>query len=236
MSLRVVTEQVKLETKTKDNVFVTIPVSIQYAVDPGRVVDAYFSAASPRVLLDSYASNVILGHVPTLTLDDVFLEQSAIALHVKTELEAAMAPFGYRIVKALITDIQPDAVVQKSMNSINAAHRDREAAVYSAESKKIQQVKAAEAEAEAKALQGQGIANQRAAIIDGFRRSVEDLQEAASGISTAEVMAIILATNYYDALREIGAQSSTIFLPGGASGGSEVLTQITAALAASKRN
>ena len=166
-----------METKTKDNVFVTIPISVQNNVRPDKVFDAFYKLSNPVEQIQSYVEQVILGHVPGMTLDEVFASQSGIAAAVKQELDADMAAFGYEIVNVLVTDIVPDAKVKSAMNDINAAQREQVAAAARGEAEKILVVKKAEAEAESKALQGQGIANQRKAIIEGLRGSIEQFQK-----------------------------------------------------------
>src|SRR5579872_5270351 len=186
VSLRVVQITLTMETKTKDNVFVTIPISVQNRVRPEKVYDAYYKLADPVAQIQSYVEQVILGHVPGMTLDEVFASQSSIAAAVKQELDADMAAFGYEIVNVLVTDIIPDSKVKSAMNDINAAQREQVAATARGEADKILVVKKAEAEAESKALQGQGIANQRKAIIEGLQTSIEQFQKTVSA-STTEV-------------------------------------------------
>src|SRR5271156_6913558 len=169
VSLRVNQITLTVETKTKDNVFVTIPISVQNRVRPAKVYDAYYKLSDPVAQIKSYVEQVILGHVPGMTLDEVFASQSSIAAAVKQELDSDMATFGYEIVNVLVTDIVPDAKVKSAMNDINAAQREQVAANARGEAEKILVVKKAEAEAESKALQGQGIANQRKAIIEGLQ-------------------------------------------------------------------
>ena len=168
VSLRVNQITLTMETKTKDNVFVTIPISVQNRVRPEKVYDAFYKLSDPVAQIKSYVEQVILGHVPGMTLDEVFATQSSIAAAVKQELDADMSTFGYEIVNVLVTDIVPDAKVKSAMNDINAAQREQVAANARGEAEKILVVKKAEAEAESKALQGQGIANQRKAIIEGL--------------------------------------------------------------------
>ena len=168
VSLRVNQITLTMETKTKDNVFVTIPISVQNRVRPEKVYDAFYKLSDPVAQIKSYVEQVILGHVPGMTLDEVFASQSSIAAAVKQELDADMAAFGYEIVNVLVTDIVPDAKVKSAMNDINAAQREQVAANARGEADKILVVKKAEAEAESKALQGQGIANQRKAIVEGL--------------------------------------------------------------------
>jgi regulator of protease activity HflC (stomatin/prohibitin superfamily) len=214
VSLRVNQINLTMETKTKDNVFVTIPLSVQNRVRPEKVVDAFYKLANPSQQIQSYVEQVILGHVPGMTLDEVFASQSSIALAVKKELDADMAEFGYEIVNVLVTDIVPDAKVKSAMNDINAAQREQVAANARGEAEKILVVKKAEAEAESKALQGQGIANQRKAIIEGLQTSVEQFQKAVEGATSKEVMQLVLVTQYFDTLKSIGEndKTNTLFL------------------------
>jgi regulator of protease activity HflC (stomatin/prohibitin superfamily) len=214
VSLRVNQITLTMETKTKDNVFVTIPISVQNRVRPEKVYDAYYKLSDPVAQIKSYVEQVILGHVPGMTLDEVFASQSSIAAAVKLELDADMATFGYEIVNVLVTDIIPDGKVKSAMNDINAAQREQVAANARGEAEKILVVKKAEAESESKALQGQGIANQRKAIIEGLQTSVEQFQKAVEGASAAEVMQLVLVTQYFDTLKSIGEndKTSTLFL------------------------
>jgi regulator of protease activity HflC (stomatin/prohibitin superfamily) len=214
VSLRVNQISLTMETKTRDNVFVTIPISVQNRVRPEKVFDAFYKLANPSQQIQSYVEQVILGHVPGMTLDEVFASQSSIALAVKQELDADMAAFGYEIVNVLVTDIVPDAKVKSAMNDINAAQREQVAANARGEAEKILVVKKAEAEAESKALQGQGIANQRRAIIEGLQTSVEQFQKAVEGATAKEVMQLVLVTQYFDTLKSIGEsdKTNTLFL------------------------
>ena len=214
VSLRVNQITLTMETKTKDNVFVTIPISVQNRVRPEKVYDAFYKLADPVAQIKSYVEQVILGHVPGMTLDEVFASQSSIAAAVKQELDADMALFGYEIVNVLVTDIVPDAKVKSAMNDINAAQREQVAANARGEAEKILVVKKAEAEAESKALQGQGIANQRKAIIEGLQNSIEQFQKVVEGASAKEVMQLVLVTQYFDTLKSIGEndKTSTLFL------------------------
>ena len=235
MSLRV--EQIKLvmETKTRDNVFVNIPISVQTKVRADAVFDAFYKLTNPAVQIQSYVEQVILGHVPGMTLDEVFATQSGIAAAVKKELDADMAGFGYEIVNVLVTDIVPDEKVKSAMNDINAAQREQVAASARGEAEKILVVKRAEAEAESKALQGAGIANQRKAIIEGLKDSIKEFQSVVGGTSTAEVMQLVLITQYFDTIKSIGEldKTNTLFLshsPGAVNDiGREILQSMVAA-------
>ena len=228
VSLRVNQIQLTMETKTKDNVFVTIPISVQTRVRPEKVYDAYYRLSDPMAQIKSYVEQVILGHVPGMTLDEVFASQSSIALAVKQELDADMATFGYEIVNVLVTDIVPDSKVKSAMNDINAAQREQVAATARGEADKILVVKKAEAEAESKALQGQGIANQRKAIVEGLQSSIEQFQKAVEGTTSREVMQLVLVTQYFDTLKSIGEsdKTNTLFLPHAPGAVKEVADQI----------
>ena len=178
----------------------------------------------------------MLGHVPGMTLDEVFASQSGIAAAVKHELDVDMAGFGFEIVNVLVTDIVPDTKVKSAMNDINAAQREQVAAAARGEAEKILVVKRAEAEAESKALQGQGIANQRKAIIEGLRGSIEDFQASLGGASAKEVMQLVLVTQYFDTLKSIGElnKTNTLFLSHSPAAVQSVSEQILQALAATE--
>jgi regulator of protease activity HflC (stomatin/prohibitin superfamily) len=237
ISLRVNQITLTMETKTKDNVFVTIPISVQNRVKPEKVYDAYYKLSDPVAQIKSYVEQVILGHVPGMTLDEVFASQSSIAAAVKTELDADMATFGYEIVNVLVTDIIPDAKVKSAMNDINAAQREQVAAAARGEAEKILVVKKAEAESESKALQGQGIANQRKAIIEGLQASVEQFQKAVEGATAMEVMQLVLVTQYFDTLKSIGEsdKTNTLFLPHSPASVREVSDQVMNAMLVAQR-
>jgi len=228
LDLRVQQHDVQVETKTKDNVFVKIPVAVQYHVLPEKVYEAFYRLSLPEQQIESYVFNVVLGHVPKMNLDEAFEQQSAIAIAVKQELDEVMAGFGYGIVKALVTDIVPDEKVKEAMNDINAAQREQVAANARGEAEKILKVKQAEAEAASKALQGKGIADQRKAIIDGLRESVELFQKGVEGSTAKDVMAMVLMTQYFDTLREIGVSSrtNTIMMPHSPGGLSDFFDQL----------
>jgi len=215
LTLQVQQLDVKVETKTKDNVFVQIPISVQYKVMPDKVYDAFYKLSDPIKQIESFVYNVILGHVPKLTLDETFDQQAQIAIDVKNNLDASMSEFGYSIVKSLITDLVPDEKVKAAMNDINAAQREREATVSRAETEKLLLVKKAEAEAESKRLQGEGIANQRKAIVEGLRDSVAKFSESVEGATPKDAMAMVLLTQYFDTLKEVAGtnRSNTIMMP-----------------------
>jgi regulator of protease activity HflC (stomatin/prohibitin superfamily) len=230
IDLQVRQAAVNVETKTKDNVFVTIPVSVQYQVVEAKVFDAYYKLSNPQSQIESYVFNSILGHVPTLTLDEAFEQMQQISGAVKRDLDEVMDTFGYNILRALVTDIVPDAKVKAAMNDINAAQREQIAAQARGEADKILKVKQAEAEAESKALQGDGVARQRQAIIKGLQSSVEQFKSAVEGSTARDVMAMVLLTQYFDTMREVGVmgKSSTIFLPSSPGTVNDLMTQIMA--------
>jgi regulator of protease activity HflC (stomatin/prohibitin superfamily) len=209
LSMKVQQFDVQVETKTQDNVFVQIPVSIQYKVIPEGVEAAFYKLSDPVKQIESMVYNVVLGHVPKMKLDDTFLNQADIASDLRDNLDASMKEYGYSIVKVLISDIVPDQKVKAAMNDINAAQREREATVSRAETNKMLLVKQAEAEAESKRLQGEGIANQRKAIIAGLKDSVEGFAKTVPGSTPQDVMQLVLMTQYFDTLKEIAANDHT---------------------------
>ncbi len=237
VSLRVNQITLTMETKTRDNVFVTIPISVQNRVRPEKVFDAFYKLADPVAQIKSYVEQVILGHVPGMTLDEVFASQSSIAAAVKQELDSDMSTFGYEIVNVLVTDIVPDSKVKSAMNDINAAQREQVAANARGEAEKILVVKKAEAEAESKALQGQGIANQRKAIIEGLQVSIEQFQKVVDGASSRDVMQLVLVTQYFDTLKSIGEsdKTNTLFLSHSPSSVKEVSDQILESMLVASR-
>ncbi|HZR29136.1 MAG TPA: SPFH domain-containing protein [Terriglobales bacterium] len=228
VNLRVQQFKVEVETKTLDNVFVKVMVSVQYQVIQTKVYAAYYKLQSPGDQITSYVFDSVRSNVPKMNLDDVFEKKDDIADAVKRELTTVMDDFGYAIIKALVTDVDPDPKVKSAMNDINAAQREQVASQARGEAEKILKVKQAEAEAESKALQGKGIANQRKAIIDGLRESVEAFKQSIEGATAKDVMALVLMTQYFDTLKEIGAQdkSNTIFMPNSPGAMTDYLQQI----------
>ena len=232
LSLRIQQLDVKVETKTKDNVFVNVIVSVQYMVIPQKVFDAFYKLQQPEAQITSYVYDVVRARVPGIELDNVFETKDDIAQAVRVELAQIMDDFGYGIIKALVTDIDPDPNVKASMNQINAAQRLRVAAVEEAEADKIRVVKAAEGEAESKALQGKGIADQRLAIVEGLRESVTDFQDNVPGTTAQDVMNLVLMTQYFDTLKDIGLSSktNTILIPHSPGGMTQVADQLREAM------
>lgn len=213
LNLKIQQLDIEVETKSKDNVFVKTVVSIQYQVIEEKIREAYYQLDNPRGQITSYVFDVVRARIPKMDLDNVFENKDDLADAVKKELSEAMESLGYKIVKTLVTDIDPAAIVKKSMNSIDAARRDKKAVQEKAEAEKIQIVKKAEAEAESKKLQGEGIANQRLAIMKGLKESVEEFIDAVPGATAQSVIDLINVTNYLDVMKEIGRTSNTIMLP-----------------------
>lgn len=215
LNMRIQQLDVDIETKTQDDVFVHLRVSVQYQVMADKLWDAYYSLDNPRHQISSYIFDDVRAEVPKMELDDVFAKKDDIADAVRKNLSDSMHEYGYIIVKALITDIDPDANVKESMNKINAAKREKEAAIEEAEAQKIRVVKAAEADAESKRLSGEGIAQQRLEIVRGFKDSVEDFQKTLKNITHEEVMQFVLLTQYFDTLNNIGqnGKNTSILVP-----------------------
>jgi regulator of protease activity HflC (stomatin/prohibitin superfamily) len=232
LNLRVQQLDVKVETKTEDNVFVHVIVAVQYHVLPDKVYDAFYRLANANMQITAFVFDVVRARVPRIKLDDLFEKKDEIADAVKNELSHVMYDFGYGIVKALVTDIDPDRTVKESMNAINAAQRMRVAASEKGEADRILKVKAAEAEAQSKALQGKGIADQRRAIVDGLRESVDEFQRSIPGASAQDVMNLVLMTQYFDTLKEIGASSetNTILIPHSPGNLSDLTAQMRTAM------
>ncbi|KMZ74175.1 Hypersensitive-induced response protein 1 [Zostera marina] len=228
LSLRVQQLDVKCETKTKDNVFVNVVASIQYRALSEKAGDAFYKLSNTRAQIQAYVFDVIRASVPKLYLDDAFEQKNDIAKSVEEELEKAMSAYGFEIVQTLIVDIEPDEHVKRAMNEINAASRMRMAASEKAEAEKILQIKRAEGEAESKYLSGLGIARQRQAIVDGLRDSVLGFSVNVPGTTAKDVMDMVLVTQYFDTMKEIGAasKSSAVFIPHGPGAVRDVATQI----------
>lgn len=228
VNLRVQQLDVTVETKTLDNVFVNLQVSVQYQVRKEYVKEAYYSLDNAKNQIASYVFDDVRAEVPKLELDDVFAKKEDIAIAVQTNIAQSMAEYGYNIIKALITDIDPDHKVKDAMNRINAAKRDREAAEEEGEAQKIIIVKQAEAEAESKRLSGEGIAQQRLEIVRGFKESVEDFKKSLDTVTHEEIMQFVLMTQYFDTIKDIGANSknSSILMPHSPGGMKEFQDQI----------
>jgi len=215
INMRVQQLDVDVETKTRDDVFVHLRVSVQFQVMSDKIFDAHYALDNHRHQIASYIFDDVRAEVPKMELDDVFAKKEDIAQAVRQNLADSMDDYGYSIVKALITDIDPDANVKESMNRINAAKRDKEATMEKAEANKITVVKAAEADAESKRLSGEGIAQQRLEIVRGFKESVEDFQKSLKNITHEEVMQFVLLTQYFDTLNNIGqnGKNTSILIP-----------------------
>ncbi|MBH1959512.1 MAG: SPFH domain-containing protein [Flavobacteriia bacterium] len=235
MNLRIQQLDVIIDTKTLDNVFIRMKVSVQYQVITAQVADSFYRLENPENQITSYVFDVVRAEVPKLKLDDVFVRKDDVAIAVKGELQEAMQSYGYDIIKALVTDIDPDEQVKHAMNRINAAEREKTAAEYESEAQKIRIVAVAKAEAESKKLQGMGIADQRREIAKGLEESVKMLNEA--GISSQEASALIVVTQHYDTLHSIGAnnRSNLVLLPNSPSAASSMLNDLVVSMAATQK-
>ena len=235
LSLKIQQLDVIIETKTKDDVFVKLKVSVQYKVIKEKVYDAFYKLDFPHEQITSYVFDVVRAEVPKMILDDVFLKKDDIAIAVKSELNVAMMEYGYDIIKTLVTDIDPDSQVKEAMNRINASEREKVAAQFEGDAARILIVEKAKAEAESKRLQGQGIADQRREIARGLEESVSVLNKV--DINSQEASALIVVTQHYDTLQSIGQEtnSNLILLPNSPQAGSEMLNNMVASFTASNQ-
>ena len=235
LSLRIQQLDVVIETKTKDDVFVRLKVSVQFKVIKDKVYDAFYKLDNPNDQITSFIFDVVRAEVPKLILDDVFLKKDDIAIAVKNELQDSMTEYGYNIIKTLVTDIDPDTQVKEAMNRINASEREKVAAQFEGEAQKILIVEKAKAEAESKRLQGQGIADLRREIARGLEDSVKVLNGV--NINSQEASALIVVTQHYDTLQSVGSESNSnlILLPNSPQAGSEMLNNMVASFTASNQ-
>ena len=235
VNLKITQLDVIIETKTKDNVFIKMKVSVQFKVIQDKVYDAFYKLEYAHDQITAYVFDVVRAEVPKLKLDDVFERKDDIAIAVKRELNEAMTTYGYDIINTLVTDIDPDIQVKNAMNRINAADREKTAAEFEAESSRIRIVAKAKAEAESKRLQGQGIADQRREIARGLVESVDVLNKV--GINSQEASALIVVTQHYDTLQAIGADtnSNLILLPNSPQAGNDMLNNMVASFSASNQ-
>ena len=235
MSLKIQQLDVIIETKTLDDVFVKLKVSVQFKVIKDKVYEAFYKLDYPHDQITSYVFDVVRAEVPKMKLDDVFVKKDDIAIAVKSELNDAMMTYGYDIIKTLVTDIDPDAQVKEAMNRINASEREKIAAQFEGDAQRILIVERAKAEAESKRLQGQGIADQRREIARGLEESVEVLNKV--GINSQEASALIVVTQHYDTLQSIGQEtnSNLILLPNSPQAGSQMLNDMVASFTASNQ-
>ncbi len=235
VSLKIQQLDVVVETKTLDDVFTKIKVSVQYVVIKDKVYDAFYKLEYPHDQITSYVFDVVRAEVPKMRLDDVFVKKDDIAIAVKSELQEAMVNYGFDIIKTLVTDIDPDAQVKEAMNRINASEREKVAAQYEGDAQRILIVERAKAEAESKRLQGKGIADQRREIARGLEESVDVLNRA--GINSQEASALIVITQHYDTLQSIGADtnSNLILLPNNPNAASSMLNDMVTSLVAANQ-
>lgn len=230
VQLRLLQSEIIVETKTKDNVFVTLNIATQYRVNENNV-NAYYKLIKPEAQIKSYIEDALRSSVPKLTLDELFEKKDEIALEVQHQVAEEMSTYGYIIVKTLITKVEPDAEVKQSMNEINAAQRKRVAAQELANADKIKIVTAAEAEAEKDRLHGVGIAQQRKAIVDGLADSIQELKDANVTLTEEQIMSILLTNQYLDTLNTFAINGNqTIFLPNNPEGVEDIRTQVLSAL------
>ncbi|KGR72265.1 SPFH domain-containing protein [Streptococcus phocae subsp. phocae] len=231
IQLRLLQTEIIVETKTKDNVFVTLNIATQYRVNEQNVTDAYYKLMRPESQIKSYIEDALRSSVPKLTLDELFEKKDEIALEVQHQVAEEMSTYGYIIVKTLITKVEPDAEVKQSMNEINAAQRKRVAAQELANADKIKIVTAAEAEAEKDRLHGVGIAQQRKAIVDGLADSIQELKEANISLNEEQIMSILLTNQYLDTLNTFASKGNqTLFLPNTPNAVEDIRTQVLSAL------
>lgn len=232
ISLRVSQLDVDVETKTRDNVFVRISASVQYKVLPEKAYNAYYTLDNAELQIQSFVFDVVRARVPNIDLDDIFSKKDEIASSVRQELKDVMNNFGYDIINALVTDINPDAKVKAAMNEINESQRLRVAAMERGEAEKIIKVKQAEADAESRILQGRGMAGQRKAILDGLKESLSEFRTDVPGIDNQEIMNLIMMAQYFDTLKEmsINGKMNSIMLPHSPSGLSDIADQIRGAI------
>ncbi len=228
MTLQVEQLNSDIETKTKDNVFVHVNLAVQYKVgaNPQQVQDAFYKLEDPEVQMKSYAFDVVRSHIPSMNLDEAYADADTIAMHIQDTLHRQMAEYGYEVVKALITNIEPDQRVKDAMNNINAAQRNQVAAGAQGDAQKTLAVKKAEGERETMRLQGEGVAAERQAIAEGLRESLEII--AQQGLDPREAMALVALTQYTDMIRALGegSKTNTILLPHSPSGVGDLMSQI----------
>lgn len=229
-SLQINELDIKVETKTKDNVFVKLNIAVQMQVISEKVFDACYKLSNPSKQIESFVYDVVRSKVPTMSLDEVFEKKDDIANDMNKNLDAAMHDYGYRIIKALVNGVEPDSKVKESMNEINAAQRMREAANAKGEAEKTLVVKQAEAEAESKALQGKGIAQQRKAIAEGLKESAEGLK--AAGVKADDVMTVLLLTQYFDTIQHAAShsKSNVILMPSNPGAMGNIMAEIQKAI------
>ena len=236
VSIRVQELNVKIRTKTSDNVFVDLLIAVQYYVDgQEKVWDAFYKLTDPKQQMESWIFDNVRAKVPTMSLDSVFENKDEIAKEIEDSLGVRLGEYGYKLVRALVNDIQPDKGVADAMNEINRQQRLRVAAEYEGEAKKIIVIKEAEADARSKELSGEGIAKQRIAIVAGLRESVKDASDAL-GVDPQSVMTLVLMTQYYDMLTDVGknAETNTILLPHSPGAVGDLREQIISSIEAGK--
>ncbi|AFJ42827.1 SPFH domain-containing protein [Francisella noatunensis subsp. orientalis] len=237
VSLRVQQLDIVAETKTRDNVFVHMKVSVQFLVEESKAVDAFYKLTNARAQMESYVFDVIRSSLPRMSLDESFENKDAIALDIKKELSEEMSTYGYTIIKSLVVDINPEENVKRSMNEINAAQRQLEATKAKAEAEKLIKIKEAEGQKESMKLLGEGIAEQRKAIARGLRVSIEDVKEGTGGnISSEYISSLVMMYQYLDTLENMtkSGKSNVIFTPNSPKGFNNLTSEMIGALSAVK--
>ena len=235
VSLRIQQLDVIIETKTLDDVFVHLKISVQFQIQRDHVYNAFYKLQNPHEQITAFIFDTVRAEVPKMRLDDVFVKKEEIAIAIQRELKEAMLNYGYDIVKALVTDIDPDENVKIAMNRINAAEREKTAAQHEGDAQRILIVERAKAEAESKRLQGKGIADQRREIARGLEESMVILNRA--GINSQEASALIIVTQHYDTLQSIGSKSGSnlILLPNNPNAASNMLTDVVTGMVAANK-
>ena len=237
VSLRIQQLEIVAETKTKDNVFVHMKVSVQFLVEEAKATDAFYKLTNARAQMESYVFDVIRSSLPRMTLDDSFENKDSIAMDIKKELSEEMGNYGYTIIKSLVVDINPEENVKRSMNEINAAQRQLEATKAKAEADKIVRIKEAEGQKESMKLLGEGIAEQRKAIARGLRKSIEDVKEGSdNSMSNEYISSLVMMYQYLDTLENMtkNGKSNVIFTPNSPKGFNNLSTEMISALSATK--
>lgn len=241
VSLRTQQIDVRCDTKTLDNVFVTIGVGVQFLVmpEPEKIHDSFYKLTNPHQQLKAFLYDVLRAEVPKITLDNLFLAKEKLSKMLRDGVQSMMVQYGIQILATPITDIDPDAGVKRAMNEINRQERLKKAANDKGEAMKIMMVKEAEAlaakirieaeaDADAKELAGQGLSRQRQAIVDGLQESVNLFTKGVPGADSSTVMDMIMITQYFDTMKDIGAnaRSNAIFMPHQPGGIGDVASQL----------
>ncbi|KEG07108.1 hypersensitive-induced response protein 1-like [Trypanosoma grayi] len=225
LSMRLREHHFMIRSKTKDNVFVTLKLTINVQVVPDRVDAAFYGLEEPLSIIQSYVENSVEAKIPLYNLEALFIERGTISQQLKNETDAIMEVYGWDIVSALITEIDPGDEMTEAINSIQKYQRLRVAAVDEAETKKMQRVRAAEALCESRRLAGQGLAEQRKAIVAGLRKSVEVMRHDANGLNNEDVLNLLLINQYYDTMKSVAENSGGSLLIIDGAGGLDAMAK-----------